>query len=427
MMANARRKIDEPRAKVQTDSIVEQIQICNLADELVRKTQAVEQSEAARSADEELLGRMQSQCEELRVQPAAAKVQLAEVEGHNRRTADRTREKLVVRVDRCLRGYAHLEVETQERVTLRELEMHATALMAGDGQSRRRVAKRLEAFLSRSRDAIANLKAEGAPSAERLRQQIMRLRLKLLRPKEKAVEEKRRQKEKTKTSETLPKPSSAGTTGEETTSESEPNFVLTVLLEIPSTEPSLNLDQTAKKPSTDYPMADGSANPRLLYSQPFTKHSYPKYKGSGDDDDADSYIKLFESVSVTKLEIINDERKENLLDYTERFQDLLDRIPKTGPGSPFSIQQAVDWYVTELTRKMETFCRRGKCDTIEDVIASAEAFETSTLNQRGRERRDSVGRKPKGGRRKRRGATPLSEELSLDEGSASSEEEETSS
>ncbi|OAE20586.1 hypothetical protein AXG93_486s1010 [Marchantia polymorpha subsp. ruderalis] len=70
---------------------------------------------------------------------------------------------------------------------------------------------------------------------------------------------------------------------------------------------------------------------------------------------------------------------------------------------------------------------RGKCDTIEDVIASAEAFETSTLNRRGRERRDSVGRKPKGGRRKRRGATPSSEELSSDEGSASSEEEETSS
>ncbi|OAE25582.1 hypothetical protein AXG93_2982s1020 [Marchantia polymorpha subsp. ruderalis] len=54
MMANAR------RAKVQTDSSVQQIQIRNLADELVRKTQALEQSEAARRVDEELLGRLQS-------------------------------------------------------------------------------------------------------------------------------------------------------------------------------------------------------------------------------------------------------------------------------------------------------------------------------------------------------------------------------
>ncbi|OAE25184.1 hypothetical protein AXG93_4207s1010 [Marchantia polymorpha subsp. ruderalis] len=232
-------------------------------------------------------------------------------------------------------------------------------------------------------------------------------------------------------------------------------------------------------------MADGQANARL--PQPITKHSYPKYKGSGDDDDADSYIKLFESVSIanreihdedrlrifpsllrkkarswynhesidptglttwaqlkekflrrfrelgydsrvlTKLRNLQREKKESLRDYTERFLDLLDRIPKTGPGSPFSVQQAVDWYVTGLTREMETFCRRSKCDTIEDVIASAEAFETSTLNRRGRERRESKERKPKGERRKRRGATPSSEEQSSDEGCTSSEEEETSS
>ncbi|OAE21819.1 hypothetical protein AXG93_1855s1000 [Marchantia polymorpha subsp. ruderalis] len=59
MVANARREIDELRAKVQTDSCVEQIEIRNLADELVRKTQALEQSEAARRVDEELLRRLQ--------------------------------------------------------------------------------------------------------------------------------------------------------------------------------------------------------------------------------------------------------------------------------------------------------------------------------------------------------------------------------
>ncbi|OAE19139.1 hypothetical protein AXG93_2062s1500 [Marchantia polymorpha subsp. ruderalis] len=308
---------------------------------------------------------------------------------------------------------------------------------------------------------------------------------KLRRDSQKAVEEKWRQKEKTKTSETLPKSSSANATDEETTIASKPNFVLT--LEIPFIKSLLNLDQTAQRPSTDYPMADGLANPRPMYSQPFTKHSYPKYKGSGDDDDADSYIKLFESVSVTNRETSDDdrlrifpsqlrkkarswynhestnpnglhtwaqlkekflrrfrelgydsqvltklrnlqrERKENLRDYMERFQDLLNRILKTGLGFPFSFQQAVDWYVTGLTREMETFCRRGNCDTIEDVLASEEAYETSTLNRRGRERRDSVGQKTKGGRRKRRGATPSSEELSSAEGSTSSEEETSSS
>ncbi|OAE24442.1 hypothetical protein AXG93_4443s1010 [Marchantia polymorpha subsp. ruderalis] len=135
----------------------------------------------------------------------------------------------------------------------------------------------------------------------------------------------------------------------------------------------------------------------------------------------------YDSRVLTKLRNLQREKKESLRDYTERFQDLLDTIPKTRPGFSFSVQQAVDWYVTGLTREIKTFCRRRKCDTIEDVIASAEAFETSTLNQRGRERRDSKERKPKGGRRKRRVATPSSEEQSLDEGCTSSEEEETSS
>ncbi|OAE29772.1 hypothetical protein AXG93_3535s1000 [Marchantia polymorpha subsp. ruderalis] len=55
-------------------------------------------------------------------------------------------------------------------------------------------------------------------------------------------------------------------------------------------------------------MADGQANPRQVFSQPFTKHSYPKYKERGDDDDADSYIKLFESVSITNRETSDDDR-----------------------------------------------------------------------------------------------------------------------
>lgn len=43
---------------------------------------------------------------------------------------------------------------------MRELEICVAALMSGDSRSRRRVAKRLDSFLARSRDAIANLEAE---------------------------------------------------------------------------------------------------------------------------------------------------------------------------------------------------------------------------------------------------------------------------
>lgn len=120
----------------------------------------LEQSEIARKADEELLRRLQSQCDELRAQRAEAKLQLVEFEGHNRHVTDRTREELVARVDRCLRGYTCWEIAAWKKVTLRKMEIRAAALMSGDSRSRRRVAKRLESFLSRSRDAIANLEAE---------------------------------------------------------------------------------------------------------------------------------------------------------------------------------------------------------------------------------------------------------------------------
>ncbi|OAE23644.1 hypothetical protein AXG93_4720s1090 [Marchantia polymorpha subsp. ruderalis] len=168
IVSNVQRKIDELRAKVQTEISAKQAQNRILTEEVVRHTHALEQSEAARRADEELLGRLQSQCVELRTQRAAAELQLAEVEGHNRRATDRTREELVSRVDRCLRGYAGCEIAARERMTLCELEMRATALMTGDGQSRRRVAKRLKSFMSRSRDAIAILEAGATEVLRRL-------------------------------------------------------------------------------------------------------------------------------------------------------------------------------------------------------------------------------------------------------------------
>ncbi|OAE31885.1 hypothetical protein AXG93_2834s1160 [Marchantia polymorpha subsp. ruderalis] len=118
------------------------------------------QCQIARKADEKLLRRLQSQCDEFRAQRADAELQLVEFEGDNQRATDRTREQLVARVSRCLRGYTLWKVAARERVILRELEIRAAALMSGDSRSRRRVAKQLDSFLARSRDAIANLEAE---------------------------------------------------------------------------------------------------------------------------------------------------------------------------------------------------------------------------------------------------------------------------
>lgn len=134
----------------------------------MRQTRALEKSETAWKADEELLGRLQSQCDELRGQHAEAKLQLAEVECHNWRVTDRTREELVSQVDQCLRGYVRWEIAARERMTLREMEICAAALMCGDSRSRRRVAKRLKSFLLRSRDAIANLEVEVTAVLRRL-------------------------------------------------------------------------------------------------------------------------------------------------------------------------------------------------------------------------------------------------------------------
>lgn len=132
----------------------------------------------------------------------------------------------------------------------------------------------------------------------------------------------------------------------------------------------------------------------------------------------------YDSRVLTKLRNLQQERKKNLIDYSERFQDLLDRIPKTGEDVPYSTQQVIDWYVTSLPREIKTYCRRSKCDTIDDVIISAEAFETSTLNRR-RKDRSLDEQKSKSSRWKRIVVIPSSTESSSS--SESSEPEDFSS
>ncbi|OAE20188.1 hypothetical protein AXG93_3802s1010 [Marchantia polymorpha subsp. ruderalis] len=126
------------------------------------------QCQLARQADEDLIRKLQSECGELRAQRAEAELQLMVVEDNRRWEADHMKEELVKRVNHCLRGYTLWEVAAQEKLTLRELELRAAGLMSGDSRSRRRVAKKLDSYLSRSRDAMANLEAEVTAVLRRL-------------------------------------------------------------------------------------------------------------------------------------------------------------------------------------------------------------------------------------------------------------------
>ncbi|OAE20187.1 hypothetical protein AXG93_3802s1000 [Marchantia polymorpha subsp. ruderalis] len=156
------------KAKLAEELDSEQAQNRILSEELVRQTRLLEQCQLARQADEELIRRLQSECGELRAQRAEAELQLVVVEDDRRREADRTKEELARRVNHCLRGYAHWEVAAQEKLTLRELELRAAGLLSGDSRSRRRVAKKLDSFLSKSRDTMATLETEVSAVLRRL-------------------------------------------------------------------------------------------------------------------------------------------------------------------------------------------------------------------------------------------------------------------
>ncbi|OAE25186.1 hypothetical protein AXG93_4207s1030 [Marchantia polymorpha subsp. ruderalis] len=78
------------------DTGSEEEEVKSVREEVVRQTRLLEQSELARKANEELLRRLQSQCDKLRAQRAEAELQLVKFEGHNRRATDRTREESVI-------------------------------------------------------------------------------------------------------------------------------------------------------------------------------------------------------------------------------------------------------------------------------------------------------------------------------------------
>ncbi|OAE18402.1 hypothetical protein AXG93_1563s1000 [Marchantia polymorpha subsp. ruderalis] len=91
-VAEALREFEKQRAKFEAELHTKRVQNGILARELVRQTRLLEQCQIARKADEDLLRRLQLQCDELSAQHAEAELQLVEFEGNNRRATDRTRE-----------------------------------------------------------------------------------------------------------------------------------------------------------------------------------------------------------------------------------------------------------------------------------------------------------------------------------------------
>ncbi|OAE23090.1 hypothetical protein AXG93_2590s1000 [Marchantia polymorpha subsp. ruderalis] len=140
--------------------------------ELVVRAKKLTQYEAARISDLELIEKLEAQCSKQRTQRSQAEGQLYEVEtklteaeGKNLQLFEETRDALTARVERCLRGYVLWQIKSHNGLRLREIEHHAAELIARSG---RRLIKKLKSYLSRSRDAVANLELELVVGLRRL-------------------------------------------------------------------------------------------------------------------------------------------------------------------------------------------------------------------------------------------------------------------
>ncbi|OAE31001.1 hypothetical protein AXG93_1502s1010 [Marchantia polymorpha subsp. ruderalis] len=85
---------------------------------------------------------------------------LTEAKGKNWKLSEQTRDALTVRMNRCLLEYILWQIEAHNRLRLREIEHCAAELIAKSGRRHCKLAKKLDVFLSRSRDAVANLELE---------------------------------------------------------------------------------------------------------------------------------------------------------------------------------------------------------------------------------------------------------------------------
>ncbi|OAE18943.1 hypothetical protein AXG93_1976s1500 [Marchantia polymorpha subsp. ruderalis] len=132
--------------------------------ELAAREKKLAKYKTARVLDLELIEKQEAQCSELRTQRLQAEEQLCELEarlteaeGKNRHLSEETREALTARVERCLRGYVLWQIKSHNELWLREIEHCAAELIARSGRRHRRLSKKLESYLTRSRDAVANL------------------------------------------------------------------------------------------------------------------------------------------------------------------------------------------------------------------------------------------------------------------------------
>lgn len=135
--------------------------------ELGARAKKLAEYEAARISDLELIKKLEAWCSELRSQQTQAEEQLCEMEtrlmeaeGKNLQLSKQVRDALTARVNQCLHEYVLWQVERHKWLRLRELEHRAAELIVGSGRRQHRLAKKLDAFLSRSRDAIVNLELE---------------------------------------------------------------------------------------------------------------------------------------------------------------------------------------------------------------------------------------------------------------------------
>ncbi|OAE21824.1 hypothetical protein AXG93_1855s1050 [Marchantia polymorpha subsp. ruderalis] len=122
---------------------------------------------AARIADLELIEKLETQCGELRTQRSQAKEQLCEVEaklteaeGKNRQLSEETREGLTVQVERCFRGYALWQIKSHNGLQLLKIEHRGAELIKKSRRRHHQQSKKLESYLTTSRDAVAKLEVE---------------------------------------------------------------------------------------------------------------------------------------------------------------------------------------------------------------------------------------------------------------------------
>lgn len=85
---------------------------------------------------------------------------MTEAEGKNWQLSEVTHDVLTARVKRCLRGYILWQIESHNRLRLREIEHRAIELIARSGRRHRQLAKKLESYLSISRNAEMNMELE---------------------------------------------------------------------------------------------------------------------------------------------------------------------------------------------------------------------------------------------------------------------------